>query len=223
VVPALWWDVELETWWCWGTGGYEEPAQPPEVMMMSGGWADTKGHVWAHGPAAAGLCVDVCCLTYYQSLWWISKHCAELALPLVRWWWFEQREMPSPLPPAPQWVQESCPQAHETRSWPHPSLAVALGRVDHAPCLGSTIKLALVTQVQESWQVGQLSFQPGQFELSYPNIYSIDELLVHVKGSSRQNQSCRISMKQGNNQLHERSLCENPGMIVAEARGLQPD
>jgi hypothetical protein len=50
--------------------------------------------------------------------------------------------------------------------------------------------------------------------LVHPNIYSIYELLEHVKGPVLKNQSCRISVTQGNNRISERSLSEDPALIV---------
>jgi hypothetical protein len=47
-------------------------------------------------------------------------------------------------------------------------------------------------------------------ELVHPNIYSIYELLEDVKESALQIQSCRISMRQGNNRISERSPSEHP-------------
>ena len=60
---------------------------------------------------------------------------------------------------------------------------------------------------------GQLHEYKYWFELTHPNIYSIYELLEHVKGPVLQIQSCRISMTQGNNRISERSPSEVPVLI----------
>ena len=54
----------------------------------------------------------------------------------------------------------------------------------------------------------------NNFELVYPNIYPIYELLEHMKGLVLQIQSYRISMTQGNNRKSERSPSEDPVLIV---------
>ena len=56
--------------------------------------------------------------------------------------------------------------------------------------------------------------QIQHFELFHPNIYSIYELLEHVKGPVLQIQSCRISMTQGNNRISERSPNKDPVLTV---------
>lgn len=40
------------------------------------------------------------------------------------------------------------------KNWPHPLPDAAPGRAGPAPCLGSTVELAQVAQVQVSWQEG---------------------------------------------------------------------
>lgn len=79
MVHALWRQVELETWWQWGTDEYEGP----EKTLKSGGHAaaraqtDLSGYLrpwwcpsldfhWVHGPAAVMVCVDVYGLSYHQ-------------------------------------------------------------------------------------------------------------------------------------------------------------
>ena len=52
------------------------------------------------------------------------------------------------------------------------------------------------------------------FELAYPNICPIYELLKHVKGPLLQIQSCRISMTQGNSRISKRSPSEDPVLMV---------
>ena len=51
------------------------------------------------------------------------------------------------------------------------------------------------------------------FELAYPNIYPIYELLEHTKGPVMQIQSCKIFMVQ-DNRISERSLREVPVLMV---------
>ena len=51
-------------------------------------------------------------------------------------------------------------------------------------------------------------------ELSHPSIYPIYELLECMKGLDLQIQSCRISMTQGNSRISERSLTEDPVLLV---------
>jgi hypothetical protein len=38
VVHTLWREMDLETWWCWRAGRYEEPEQPSATLVMSGTW-----------------------------------------------------------------------------------------------------------------------------------------------------------------------------------------
>jgi hypothetical protein len=52
--------------------------------------------------------------------------------------------------------------------------------------------------------------------LGHPNIYPIYDLLEHMKGLVLQIQSCRISMKQGNNGIAERSPDVAPVLIVQQ-------
>ena len=80
--------------------------------------------------------------------------------------------------------------------------AAALRNVGPAPCLGSTVELALVTRAQKSQphrcETGRAvrltnsvttQAQIQDFELAHPNIYPICELLEHVKGQALQIQS----------------------------------
>lgn len=39
-------------------GGEEQPALSPEATVKSQPSATTEGHVWVHGHAAAGVCVE---------------------------------------------------------------------------------------------------------------------------------------------------------------------
>lgn len=41
----------------WGTYQSGRPAWPPGTIVTN--WAAAEDHVWAHGPAVAGVCVDV--------------------------------------------------------------------------------------------------------------------------------------------------------------------
>jgi hypothetical protein len=50
--------------------------------------------------------------------------------------------------------------------------------------------------------------------LARPNIYPIYEHLMHMKGLVLQIQSFRISMTQDNNRIMERSLSEDPSLII---------
>jgi hypothetical protein len=54
------------------------------------------------------------------------------------------------------------------------------------------------------------------FELTYPNIHPINELLECVKEPVLQIQSCRISMTKGNNRLSERTPSEVPVLKVQQ-------
>jgi len=56
--------------------------------------------------------------------------------------------------------------------------------------------------------------QIQDFELTYPNIYPIYELLEHAKEQVLQIQSCRIFMVQSNCRVSEKSSCEDPVLIV---------
>jgi hypothetical protein len=56
--------------------------------------------------------------------------------------------------------------------------------------------------------------QIQSFELAHPNIYSIYELLEHMKVLVLQIQNCRISMTRNNNRLSQRSPSEAPVLIV---------
>ena len=66
-------------------------------------------------------------------------------------------------------------------------------------------------------QTNQLSYPQAHiqgFELVYPNIYSIYDLLECVKGPVLRSHSHRISMTQGNSQVSKRSLGEGPVLMV---------
>ena len=90
-------------------------------------------------------------------------------------------------------------------------LPAAVGRgAGPAPFLGKMEEPALVTQ--ENWATTQAQTQG--FEVSYPSIYPIYELMEHVKRQGQQIQSYRISMTQGNNRIYQRSPNKNPVWIV---------
>jgi hypothetical protein len=56
--------------------------------------------------------------------------------------------------------------------------------------------------------------QIQHFELFHPNIYSIYELLEHVKGPVLQTQSCRISKTQGSERMSKKSPGEDAVLLV---------
>ena len=94
--------------------------------------------------------------------------------------------------------------------------AAALWRVDPALRPSSTVELTLIVWMQGSWQTNQLSYNPGpiqNYELTYPSIHPIYELLEHEKWLILQIQSCRISMTQGN-RIAKRSSSKDLVLIV---------
>lgn len=52
------------------------------------------------------------------------------------------------------------------------------------------------------------------FEVAHPNIYPTCELLELVKGPVLQNQSCGVSLTQGNSRISEKSSGEDPVWMV---------
>jgi hypothetical protein len=52
------------------------------------------------------------------------------------------------------------------------------------------------------------------FELAHPNIYSIYELLKHLKGWSYRTNAACVSMIQDNNRLSKRSLGQDPVLMA---------
>lgn len=90
----------------------------------------------------------------------MDKGCAELALPLAGY--------------------------STDKNWPHPLPNAAPGRVDPAPCLGSTVELAQVAQVQVSWQEGM---NTGGLTLS---------LVCHAVVCAREGPSIQWSPQGGN-------------------------
>ena len=80
--------------------------------------------------------------------------------------------------------------------------------------------LPLASAVLESCKLTNLATTQAPiqgFELAYPNIYFVYELLEHTKGPVLQILSCRISMTQGNSRISERSPSEDPVLIVTQS------
>lgn len=95
-------------------------------------------------------------------------------------------------------------------AWVRNSLSPGVGSWSH-PLPGQSRRAGLGsmgTGELAGWLTNSVNTkaQIQDFKLSHPNIYPIDELLDHMKGSVLQIQSCSISMTQGNSRLSRRSL-----------------
>jgi hypothetical protein len=75
----------------------------------------------------------------------------------------------------------------------------------------------LARTVHESWwakKSGTIQAQVQGFKLAQANIYPMYEILEFVNELALQIQSSRISMTQGKNRLSEKSLSEEPVLMV---------